>query len=440
MVAASYNLERNKMSEKEDEEEKARTQAEARRQRIIDGAANRMDKVSGLGENENKGSSKLAAMRRRRFKKKQEEADETTPKEDEEEKTPEPPKEEEEKTKPNTNVATEEEPVVEEVFTPGAQQEEKKKYMGVAKMRRLKLQEKKQQEAVQQSSTDKTHIKRSATTLADRIPIYMHVVVVLMLFGAGLDVGLQMNLSYSKGDLPGIIQRGPLGPLEMKFVNIVPSAFNPWSAATTDKAKIITEDIATSQEAYQVVDNADEFDDDTPKRGVDNHDANVDPLFGVDLDKYTAGSGMVMFLGRQAVKVHRLNLAIFLYGPHNLVKKIAGLFRSFLMVPPVLGIIAFFIRQVVASALGAQLPAVVEDEALHKDLVSTGVNFVKNFLAGSFPKLVSFYKAWTHLRSDMYVVTCGCLVGLAISHSILMQGISTEPATMEQPITTGDEL
>ncbi|GAX09821.1 hypothetical protein FisN_11Lh198 [Fistulifera solaris] len=428
----------------EEEEEKARIQAEARRQRILEGANRRMDQVSGFGDDDedgnknNKGSSKLAAMRRRRFankktkeevvEKEEEEAETTVNKEEEEEKK-------QEKTTPvaketKSNVDEESSSVVEEVFTPGTQPEEKKKYMGVAKMRRMRLQEKKQQEVQQQRSIP---LQQRSTTLADRIPIYMHVLVVFLLFGAGLDVGMQLHLSYSKGDLPDIVQRGPLGPLEMKFVNIVPSVMNPWS--TVEKSPVLED---SRRPTDYSVDPIDEFaEENTPKRGVDNHDANIDPLFGVDLDKYTAGSGLVMFLGRQAVKVHRLNLALFYYGPRRLVTGIMGLLLSFRMVPPLLGIIALFIRQVVASTLGAHLPAVIEDEAAHKDIVSTGVTMVKNFLAGSFPKLVTVYRAWTHLRSDMYVVTCGCLVGLALSHSML---VPDHGPVMEEPIGTGDEL
>ncbi len=429
-----------RMLEEEGEEEKARAQAEARRQRIMEGANRRMDKVSGLGDNneEDKGSSKLAAMRRRRFANKKkdenkeevEEEESTVNKEEEKKET----KEEKTPVTEETKSKVEEESsVVEEVFTPGTQPEEKKKYMGVAKMRRMKLQEKKQQEVQQQQNIP---LQQRSTTLADRIPIYMHVLVVLLLFGAGLDVGMQLHLSYSKGDMPDIVQRGPLGPLEMKFVNIVPSAMNPWSPTPVEKSPILEDSSPTDY----FVDPTDEFaEENIPKRGVDDHDANIDPLFGVDLDKYTAGSGIVMFLGRQAVKVHRLNLALFYYGPRRLVTGIMGLLLSFRMVPPLLGIIALFLRQVVASALGAHLPAVIEDEAAHKDIVSTGVNLVKNFLAGSFPKLVTVYRAWTHLRSDMYVVTCGCLVGLALSHSMLVQDVENE-AAVEEPILTGDEL
>ncbi|GAX14659.1 hypothetical protein FisN_11Hh198 [Fistulifera solaris] len=423
----------------EDLEEKARAQAEARRQRILEGANRRMDQVSGLGD-EKGSSNKLAAMRRRRFAKKKEspattEEEETKANAKEEEITEESTTKEEqtnEETKEDKTPVAEDTNVeeIEEVYTTGTQPEEKKKYMGVAKMRRMRLQEKKQQEVQQQQSIP---LQQRSTSLADRIPIYMHVLVVLLLFGAGLDVGMQLHLSYSKGDLPEIVQRGPLGPLEMKFVNIVPSAMNPWSSKV--ETSPILEDSSRPTEYSE--DSTDEFAEHTPKRGVDDHDANIDPLFGLDLDKYTAGSGLVMFLGRQAVKVHRLNLALFYYGPRKVVTGIWGLLQSFRTVPPLLGIIALFIRQVVASALGAHLPTVVEDEAAHKDIVSTGVTMVKNFLAGSFPKLVTVYRAWTHLRSDMYVVTCGCLVGLALSHSMLVQ--DHEPV-MEEPIGTGDEL
>ena len=59
------------------DEEKARQEAEARRQKILEKANNRMDLVNGIKSSDDreeetekpKTSSKLAAMRRRRFKK-----------------------------------------------------------------------------------------------------------------------------------------------------------------------------------------------------------------------------------------------------------------------------------------------------------------------------------------------------------------------------------
>jgi len=50
----------------------------------------------------------------------------------------------------------------------------------------------------------------------------------------------------------------------------------------------------------------------------------------------------------------------------------------------------------------------------------------------TFPTAVGLYVAWKHLRADMYVITCGLMVGLAIAHS----SISTSYDSVAEESTT----
>jgi hypothetical protein len=107
------------------------------------------------------------------------------------------------------------------------------------------------------------------------------------------------------------------------------------------------------------------------------------------------GDGLYFTLARFAVRVHRWNLAIFYYGPRSFFVSLSSFVWSFKQTPPVLFLMAIIIRQIIGKVvLGAKLPDKIVDETA-----------------------ASFYGVWTHLRSDMYVVLCGLLVGLAWSHN-----------------------
>ena len=415
-----------------DEEEKARAEAEARRQRILNKADDRMDAVSGIPTDATvtSTSSKMAAMRRRRFKKKAA-ASATT-----EETNKEEPKQEE---KPKA------EEVVEEVNTPGVEADltsagQKKKYMGVAKMRRKMVLEKRQQEETSASNQAAPHLAVSGKKrTVDKIPILMHAIVVFLLFAAGLDVGLQQGMDYGSDAI--IVVKTGLAPRETKFFRLIPKVIRDKAGIQVpgidDEKPIKIEENLKADNAEYEVSSEDEFGDHgTAATKETEKEENIDPLFGLDLDKVTAGSGLLMSLGRFAVSVHRLNLKIFYYFPRSIVFGIYTTFLQFLQLPPLLCIIALTLRQVVGKViLGAKLPDKVDDEKEHKDTISTVKKFVTGFVLKSFPTASSLYNAWVHLRADMYIVVCGLMVGLAWTHSHLGVEIDTAKETATETVT-----
>jgi len=244
------------------------------------------------------------------------------------------------------------------------------------------------------------------------VPITMYIVTVLMLFLAGLDIGLQQNkIEYA---LTGVVVHDELAPKqELRILNI----FSGWSSKKeTPKSFETSDPLAYDAGAEE------EFDaDDDGTKKTDGE--NIDPLFQVDLDALTAGPGLFMMMGRFAVACHRLNLSVFYYWPLSMFAKMASLLQS----PPMLCIIALAIRQAIGKTiLGADLPAAVEDESQHKDVMSMVKSFVKNFILRAFPTAANLYDAWVHLRADMYVILCGLFVGIAWHHQF-RQSFSLEP-------------
>ena len=424
----------------EEMEEKARAEAEARRQRILDGADNRMDRVSGLNADEEgdkpaSKSSKLAAMRRRRFKKKSADEKPAESKADEEGKpadesktaAKEEPKETPGETKEQQPKAEEKEAeVIEEVNTPGVQKEEKKKYMGVAKMRRKMLQEKKKNQTSEAGEEPAVVLKKkskktSAQRTADKVAIIMHVIIVFLLFFAGLDVGLQKKLDYGS-DV--VVQTG-LAPRETKFLNLIPSFIRPKDdAQSVVEPKLGLEEVVAEDVPPAVVEDTDEFGQEEKPHLAE--EKNMDPLFQVDLDEYTRGPGIYMACARFAVFLHRCNLSLFYYGPKRVFTGMANMLNSFVAVPPLLAIIALVLRQLIGNTiLGAHLPVETVEDDKKNDIMSAVFNMVKNFLSGMFPNAIGLYKGWTLLRADMYVVVCGLMVGLAWQHSQLVPPAET---------------
>jgi len=403
-------------------EDAARKEAEARRARILNSADDRMDKVTmgNSGSDGKSKSSKLAAMRKRRFKKKakEETAAETEETQDVKEETSAP--------EPVETVKPAPEPSQPE----GSKDEQeksapKKEYMGVAKMRRKMILEKKKKEAeanaaASPAATTTRKKPSSANSLADRMGIMMHIVVVVLLFIAGLDVGLQGHLT-SYGEATKIHYN--LAPREGKFRFFLPSMptylmKNDEEQEQRDLAEKILKDLET-EGTYET--DKDSQDTEFVESPHLVKEVNIDPLFQADLDEYTKGDGLIMMAARLAVSIHRLLLSIFFYLPLRIWRWGMDVVSSLLVIPPLLGIIAIFIRQVVGTMLlGAELPESGGNESQSSDVISTVANFVKTFLKGSFPTLVSLYGGWVSLRSDMYVVMSGVFVGMALSHSPLL--------------------
>lgn len=412
------------------DEDEARSTAEARRQRILDAAANRMDQVSGLAGADGKEavedttvekkSSKLAAMRKRRFRKTaatesgaasaaSTTTETTTPKEVEsssstskevtppvvqaKEATPAPAKQEQEK-KPNETTATDSAP---------------KKYQGVAKMRRKMIKEKQQKKQEENSEEISATIPKKFSKVNTPKPtwqIMMHVLTVLFLFLAGFEVGLQQSVIEYRDDLT--IHETLAPQQEMRLLNkgVSLSYFSPTPTVVKEAG---SKDPPTPYNSKEQQDEFDTADEESAK------EEELDPLFGVDLDALTAGPGLLMMLGRFAVRVHRMILSLVYYMPIRMWNNALSLIVS----PPVLCLAALAIRQG-SHAVGGKLPEALAEEAKtstqQQDIMTTIKNGVTGLIGKTFPTATKLYEAWTHLRSDMYVVMCGLFVGLVWHH------------------------
>jgi hypothetical protein len=401
------------------EEQKAREEAQARRRRILDGAGTRMDVVEGVipqspaadgSTTTSSSASKMAAMRRRRFKKKTDGGSEETAPATENavadeviattEVAPEPKVQEEtvsaaatasslstKKTDETVAAAAEEETTTQE----GAG-DTKKKYMGVAKMRRLKLKEKHQQEHDQQDEAEPSALltknpakKRKSTA---RLPILMHIVTVLLLFLAGLDIGLQqVAIDYQQHDGAWSVLdvHTDFAPRTLGGVSFLMSQLygNVTFVRGGDmKVRLLEETIEKAAQKAVPVHRVetDEFaavdDDQQDTMSV------IDPIFGVDLDDLTAGPGTVPWGARQAVKFHRVLLRIFYYGPIRIFNWLLACATS----PPIFCLVAILLRQLVGKAiLGAALPDSKEGDDQRKDVFTMAKTFVTNFLFSAFP-------------------------------------------------------
>lgn len=463
-------------------EDKARVAAEARRKRIQEKAFKRLAVVSGeqaLDEEEKKASAanaaRLKAARQRRYGKK------STPTTTEatagsaaaapadapvDEATPAAVSETtavvEDTTKPAvpdvvSTAATTAEPDASDVVTPAAEATavppaNKKKYHGVAKTRRQMLAKKKAQETEQDSTTvgggggapvgggAKATAKAgppvpAAALLTKKVaivPIYMHIVTIILIFLAGLDVGLQQFVD----DDMQIHSQTALKQYGLPFLHRSP--FEPLTPVDENAAgtKRYLEGEYLSGATGQS-DNLDEF-----QVEEEEYVPIVDPLFRVDLDEMTKGPGFLNQLARGAVFVHRVILWLIYLAPVAFVTKLLSVPMSLWQSPPTLFLTALALRQVVGKAiLGARLPdpsEQAEDGVKNNlDVLNIAKNFVKNFFTTSFPTAVTLYDAFSHLRSDMYVAICGVFVGMAWTH---LQGDTMPLAKELIDSVGGDEL
>lgn len=382
---------------------KARQEAEARRQRILDSADQRMERVEGntVSKKTTTTSSKLAAMRQRRFKKKPKDAvaKETVSKETEDE--PKLTKEE-----PIVTKKTTEEPPAE----PIPEASNKKKYQGVAKMRRRMNKEKQVQQSTKEEQPPiQLSTKQVPKTAAkSKLPILLNGLVVVLLFLAGLDVGLQQGQQQQH---PLLLVHSDFAPRTLGGLQKI----QQWTMASSPTKQQPDETILPPYTSEY--DEEDEFatlvDDDTT---LLKDTQNIDPLFRVDLDRLTQGRSPIYMAARLAVRVHRWNLSIFYYGPQSFFNGLAAFLLSFGRFPPVFCLLAIFIRQVLGKMiLGAKLPE--KKSGSSKDVITMAKNFVSGMFVSKFPIVVSLYDIWTHVRADMYVVLCGFFVGVCWVHN-----------------------
>jgi hypothetical protein len=442
-------------------EEEARQQAEARRKRIMESAENRMGVIEGTpvagagagaddadaGDGDaapkkmTAGAARMAAMRKRRANKAAAAAEAGGATEE----TPAiAASEDDDKSKTDATTATEETvtTATEETATTTmdkltSTEDSEKKYMGVAKMRRRKLMEKKLQDAQNEapqvlSAANKK--KKHKKSFLDRLPILMHAVTVLLLFVAGLDIGMQQHHDY--GD--DLVVHADFAPRQHGLLIGQKMKVPSFITKMLEKKAVVEKTIVDGDEQEDVP-VIDEFGDDDK---VDDTPDNLDPLFGIDLDKITAGPGALLFLARGAIFLHRLNLKVFYYFPRRTFGTIYGTIQQLVNTPPIMALTAITVRQLIGKViLGAKLPVKGKDEKKKTDVMSMGMNMVKTFILGAFPTLVSIYDGWTHLRADIYVVLCGLFVGVVWHHYVSPSDSSLYdvPESVSGSIT-GDEL
>lgn len=394
-------------------EDEARQKAEARRQRILDKAENRIDAISGIhrGDDEedekprSTGASRMAAARRRRFQKKKESKD--TPKEEEKAQEKAVATKSDEKAQETVTKAKEEQeespPKETETTTDSVAAAEvpKRKYVGVAGIRRRKVMEQRQKEQEKQQQEEQEDDvvlkKKKKKANVSRLPILLHGLIVLLLFVAGLEVGLQQEMAIGTNVQLELAPRQGLKLFTGTRIHGKPTT----SLLDDNNDNEQPEEVTAAEE--------DEFA--VPE---ESKDANLDPLFGVDLDALTEGPGLFNAVGRFAVGCHRMVLSMVYYGPKNLLSSL--MFSS----PPLLMLVALVIRQFLGKfVFGARLPK-DEDAKDSKDVLSMAKQFIKNFVGQAFPTAVTLYQAFNQLRADMYIVLAGLVVGITWKHSSLV--------------------
>lgn len=423
--------------------EAARVQAEARRKRILDKANKRLGVVSGeqaQATEENEGSvskaARIRAARQRRYGRKDIETAITVDDSKKEEPiedfpTSDPPKEvalthapsaaKENFDEGNMEIDQIQEdppgnhnpmPNDESVVQGGGDSilEPKKKYLGVARMRRQMIKNKKmgdKLEFVDDSfgAAVKAHVEPPLSSLDPLkvrvLPIYMHILTVLILFFAGIDISCQHARHNVQVDSELGIQKYGIALIHRSIG--VP-------LRDQNSAPSILRNFQVPPDANQITN---EFQDDD----VDSAQ-NIDPLFRVDLDELTKGPGVIKSLARGAVSVHRsIVLLVYLF-PLSIVQASLRIPQALLRSPPTLCLVALAVRHLLGKAvLGAGIPEPSkESEKGPIDVLAMAKNFVINFMTVNFPTVVGLYGAFTHLRTDMYVLLCGVFSGFVWLH------------------------
>jgi hypothetical protein len=425
----------------------ARAKAEARRKRILEKANTRLGVVSGelaLGEEEKKQSTsnaaRIRAARQRRYGKKNhdgqkhgEQASQENPVEPEKKDSAEPLATEKSATEtagaPQKKDASDDVEVVVKSLqespkgvesvqeTPkGGGDEPKKKYVGVARMRRKMVMQKKaaeEQDSVNVESSDATTAKiepvKPLLTKAKAIPVFMYAVTIFILFLAGFDFGLQQYHGQ-------VIVHKDLARREL-------GSYFTQSRSPNAGIEKLSQDTSSDGGLDAGMDD-NEFQDETIVQDF----AQIDPLFGVDLDELTRGQGLLFFFARGAVAAHRFLLLLFYFAPGNFLRTLLEIPKALTQMPPLLCFVALLVRQLIGKAiLKADIPSPGTDEKEPGiDVLSMVKNWVTNFLASTFPTAVGFYSAFLHVRSDMYVIIFGAMCGMAWAHGKENVGVEAE--------------
>lgn len=381
---------------------------------------NAQEKVAALSKTSS--SQRLAQMRRRRFKKAA-----AATKNEPESVSEEPVSQEAKELETKKELTPAPEPK-EESKTDG------KKYMGVVKMRRKMLAEKKaSKEAATAGISHKpeklvpeefndTNVETKSVAM---LPIIFNLLTILILFLVGFDVGVQNSISNQT--VPHIHRNLVLNDHGIGVLSVVGMSKKP-----SQSIDIIVEE----QSFFSEEENEFEIFDDEETKGKpmgateSGKEENIDPLFGVDLDELTSGSGVIFSLARIAVSVHRM----FLYVFFSVISFIKGIFTTVFTIPirlmtnpPVMFLSAIIIRYVGKHTLGGKLPEfddtgenAAKNDEVGKDVLAMGTNYVKNFFKSTFPNLVLVYTLFKDAKSDMYVILSGLFLGLAFPMNLIV--------------------
>jgi len=379
--------------------------------------------------------------------------------------------------KPKPAVAVSAKPVAGSKST---EEKEKKKYLGVAKMRRKRLaEEKAKQEAALESKLD-SDLHNSSTSSEDMAklqamqrklkptialkPILFQLLTVVALFLVGFDVGVQnhaivnQNVDFASASVSGenvvisnlaFVDHG-IGALSLFGASKAPSGVESVVMASA-AAGFKAEDIIIVQEEEE-----DEFGNTSAGNGAGtkkpagahqstSSTSNIDPLFGVDFDKLTAGSGIFMMLARLAVSIHRSIMYLCYTMPLSFVSSLTSTPKRLIGSPPIWFLLAVLIRylgkhvlaggvEIMSLEEGLNLEAKMEEQfsgmsgggggdkkkpdlassIADTNFVSMGTNFVKNFITTKFPKMALLVTVLKDAKNDMYVVLGGFFVGLVV--------------------------
>jgi hypothetical protein len=227
----------------------------------------------------------------------------------------------------------------------------------------------------------------------------MHIATILLLFLAGLDAGLQQyHEDVTIHDTLAIHEFG-VPVIHRSLWKSGKSYVSGFDKLQADDSSIDASDMHKG-----------EFQDDFEEEYVPN----IDPVFGVDLDEVTKGPGILNQLARAAISVHRMFLSVVYYAPARIIQSLLAIPGALIQRPPLLCLVALFIRQVVGKMiLKAGIPEPESDDKDGAiDVLAMVKNTVTRFLSSTFPTFVGMYDAFVHLRSDLYVVICGFLCGM----------------------------
>merc|ERR1712232_239362 len=196
----------------------------------------------------------------------------------------------------------------------------------------------------------------------NKIPVYLELLVIAILFLSGLDIGLQQA------------QHNAVGNTDVNF-GVSYGTKSLFSILSQTKLSIGRASLQTlSEESFSTQD--DEFDEFNTDEVQSTKEKNIDPVFSflsggrqIDLDDFTKGPGFILAAARIAVQIHRMFIFLFLSYPTSVIRYFLLLPHSLynMQCPPVLFLVCVLIRQG-GKMLGAGIPS-NEDENISKDIL-----------------------------------------------------------------------